>query len=65
MTKKDYIAIANGLKEIKRKVDCNIDTFNEVCYMLQKVFHIDNSNFNSERFDNYINDPNKHLKSYY
>jgi len=72
MTKKDYIAIANGIKEVKRTVNQNCKEsvymdhgINQVIDKLADIFQIDNNNFNHVRFMGYIADSNKHLKSYY
>lgn len=56
MTKKDYIKIANILKEcigvgLIQDVNHREGIIKEFCRMLKS----DNSNFNNDRFTNYIN----------
>ena len=58
MTRKDYIKFADGFKQLKQDVKGNYiaeahlqDFINET----MDIFYLDNSNFNSTLFTNYIN----------
>lgn len=55
MTKKDYIKIANVLKECNDRLLIQDDYFqNKVTELFCRMLKSDNSNFNSDRFTNYI-----------
>jgi uncharacterized membrane protein len=52
MTRKDYIATANILKEYKKKMDSEI--FEDLVSDFQEFFKADNSNFDKTRFENAV-----------
>ena len=54
MSKKDYIAIADGLRDLRNSSILGTDGWDKIIQKLVLVFQKDNPRFNTERFWDYI-----------
>ena len=71
MTKKDYIAIANILKDIHKEYNLAtgnnteaLEVWLSIVRQLKYLFKIDNDNFDDLRFWNYVFDNSKRYKDF-
>lgn len=66
MIKKDFIAIANCIKEYKNdKSPAPADIGYFITQYLVRVLRASSNNFNEASFIDYITNTDKHIKSYY
>ncbi len=59
MTRKDYIKFAKGFKQLKKDVKGNYIAeahLQDFINNTMDIFYLDNKNFSSKLFTNYIND---------
>jgi hypothetical protein len=54
MSKKDYVAIADTVRELRNSSVLGTDGWDRIIHKLVKVFQQDNPRFDSQRFWEYI-----------